>query len=412
MNCATFVRKPGRVAIRVVRAWQKARDCSPEEGQLAAIKLGRIFGIEIRLHFSWVVIFFLVGYSLSFFYFPGRYPELPRAVLIMMGLAATSLFFASILLHEISHSVVARRNGIPIRFITLFVFGGVSSISKEPDNPQIETTMAAAGPATSILLGIVFAAVTIVARAAGAGDAFTGVTGYLAFINVLLGVFNLVPGFPLDGGRLLRAAIWRRTGSIQRATRVATNCGRGFAYLLIGGGLVLILVGGTRLLVNGLWFVFIGLFLDQAARGSYRQVVVSQALSDIPVRDIMTPNPTTIPADISLRQAVDGYFLPHKYGGFPVVDEDEPIGMISLADVRDVPVSRWNEVMVSDIMEPLGPNSVVSASTHVTDVLTRLHELETDRLLVVEHDHDVTGIVTNDDVTQYLRVQVALRPAS
>ncbi len=375
---------------------------------MGAIKLGKIFGIEIRLHFSWIIIFFLVGYSLSFFYFPTRYPDLPRATRIVMGLVTTFFFFASILFHEMSHSIVARRNGIPIRFITLFIFGGVSSISKEPDTPAIEFKMAAAGPGSSLLLGIAFAVLYAAGRQLGAGDAFTGVVGYLAFINVLLAVFNLVPGFPLDGGRLFRAIIWGITGSIQRATKIASDFGRGFAFFLIAGGLAIALFVPDGLL-NGLWFIFIGWFLEQAARGSYQQTVVQQALSHVLVREIMTPEPMTIPAELSLRRAVDEYFLTHKHSGFPVVRDEQAVGVISLEDVRGVPSDRWDDVTVEEAMEDLGPESVVRADAHVADLLTRLHSRETDRLLVVDNDHHVTGIVTNDDVARYIRVQVALR---
>ncbi len=373
---------------------------------MGAIRLGKIFGIEVRLHFSWVIIFFLVGYTLSFFYFPEQYEGLPQSTYITMGLITTFFFFASILFHEMSHSLVARRNGIPIRFITLFVFGGVSSIAKEPDSPNVELKMAAAGPAASLFLGVFFGAVGVVAAVAGAGAPITGVAAYLAFINVLLAAFNLVPGFPLDGGRLLRALIWKLTGSIQRATKIAADFGRGVAVLLIAGGLFLVL---TNYLINGLWFIFIGWFLDQAARGSYQQVVVSQALSRVLVRDLMTPDPVTMPDDLTLRRAVDEYFLVHKHSGFPVTRNEEPVGVISLSDIRHVPQGEWDTIRVSQVMEPLGHGAVVEADNHVTDLLTRLHDRETDRLLVVDRNHHIAGIVTNDDIARYLRVQVALR---
>ncbi|RJQ54970.1 MAG: CBS domain-containing protein [Actinobacteria bacterium] len=370
------------------------------------IRLGKILGIEIRLHFSWVIIFFLVGYSLSFFYYPTTYPRLSRSTHLGMGLVTTFFFFASILVHELSHSIVARRNGLPIRFITLFIFGGVSSISKEPDDANTEIKMAFAGPATSLLLGAGFGALWILGMQVGIGDAVTGVVGYLALINVALGVFNLMPGFPLDGGRLLRAGAWKITGNIERATKIAAGFGRGLAFLLIAGGLVLAL--GTPYLPNGLWLIFIGWFLDQAARSSYQQVIITQALQHVLVRDIMTKDPLTIPADISVREAVDRYFLAHKYGGFPVVRDGEPIGVVSLADLREVPPAEWDTKTVAEAMAPLGPDTVVSAETHVADLLSCLHSRKCDRLLVLE-DHRVEGIVTNDDVAQYLRVQTALR---
>lgn len=373
---------------------------------MGAIKLGKIFGIEIRLHFSWVIIFFLVGYSLSFFYFPEQYKGLPQATYLLMGMITTFLFFGSILFHEMSHSLVARRNGLPIRFITLFIFGGVSTISKEPDNPNVELKMAAAGPASSIVLSILFGLVGVVGGLVGASVPFTAVAVYLAGINMLLALFNLVPGFPLDGGRLLRALLWKFTGSIQRATKIAADIGRGFAFALIAGGLLLVFAGYVA---NGLWFIFIGWFLEQAARGSYQQVVVGQALSRVLVRDVMTPEPVTIPAEMSLRQAVDEYFLTHRHSGFPVMKNDGPVGVVSLSDIRDVPRGDWETVTVEQTMEPLGRSAIVEADAHVTDLLTRLHDRETDRLLVVDRAQHVVGIVTNDDITRYLRVQVALQ---
>jgi len=237
-----------------------------------AFSLGKVFGIEFRLHYTWFVIFILVTVSLVF-------PHWLSPLYWIMAIAASLLFFASVLAHELAHSLVGRANGIPVKSITLFIFGGVALMTREATRPNAELKMAAAGPACSLAIGGLFALIWLVTR--GVATSVAEMAGWLAVINIALAVFNMIPGFPLDGGRIFRAILWRATGNYQRSTLLATWVGRGVAYLFILGGILIILLHPFGLSwFDGVWLAFIGWFLGNAASASYRQAQWPETATD------------------------------------------------------------------------------------------------------------------------------------
>ncbi|MGJ3253631.1 MAG: site-2 protease family protein, partial [Elainellaceae cyanobacterium] len=275
---------------------------------MRGFKLGSILGFEIRIDLSWLLIFSLILWTLTANLFPANYPGLSESTYIIMGVTGTILFFVSLVIHELSHSVVARAKGIPVEGITLFAFGGVSRTRMDAESPGDEFQIAGIGPLTSLILAGVSALVWYLGRNAGLGVAILGVAAYLAWINTLLAVFNLLPGFPLDGGRLFRSIVWRFTNNLKTATRVASIGGRVLGYGLIFFGFWQLFSPGPNL-IGGLWLVLIGWFLNNAAEVSYQDLVVRMALEGLRVRDVMTLEPETIPSSLNLQELVDQYFF-------------------------------------------------------------------------------------------------------
>lgn len=369
--------------------------------QMRDIRLGKIFGIEIDISYSWFFIFALVTVTLAFGLFPASFPRQSIAVNVGLGFFTSAIFFASLLFHELSHSLVANRNKIPIERITLFIFGGMSQMTKEPASPGAEFKMAIAGPASSFLLAVVFYGVFVGARAAQLPSPFWGPFIWLAEINFLLAVFNLAPGFPLDGGRVLRAVVWSATGNLERATRAAARVGEGVAFLLMAGGLVLFVYGG----IGGIWLILIGWFLYQAAEGSYRQMVVQQSLADVAVKDIMTGPVQTVDPRIPLDELVNEYFLKFRYGRFPVAEDGTLLGVVTLHDVKEVPRERWRDVPVGRIVEPLGDEMLVHPGDEASEALAKMAQGDIGHLLVVDQEAHLVGIVTRTDLIRLIRMK-------
>jgi Zn-dependent protease/predicted transcriptional regulator len=308
------------------------------------------------------------------------------------------LFFGSVLVHELAHAVVSQARGIRVQDITLFLFGGATRARVESRGPGDEFLIALVGPLTSGILAAVFGIV-----AGLGGDALSrplvGTLGYLAWTNLLLAGFNLVPGFPLDGGRLLRSAIWKATGSLGRATRVASVAGQVVGWLLVAGGVASLLSGN---LAGGIWFAFIGWFLVQAARSSYQELQLRDMLRGVEAEDVMAGDLVRIPPDLSLQDAVDDYFLRYDHGAFPVEEQGRTIGLLTLRGVRRVPQEQWPTRRVRDHMVPLGDQVVVAPDARMDDVLDKLQDGEAGRVLVVQ-DGEVVGIITPSDLTRWLR---------
>lgn len=366
---------------------------------MGSFRLGSILGFEIRIDYSWFVIVLLILWTLSFGVFPVAYPGLPRGVYLAMGAAGTILFFMSLLGHELSHSLVARGKGIPVEGITLFIFGGMARTRMEAESPGDEFVIAGVGPLTSVALGGLFALLAWAGERAQVSVAFTGVAAYLAEINVALAVFNLLPGFPLDGGRLLRSALWKFTGNLERATRWATNGGMWIGYAVAAFGIYQVFAGN---LTGGMWLVFIGWFLRNAAMASYRQFRLQSALEDVPARDLMTRAPETVPASLSLRDLVSSRFLHRRFQGYPVTDpEGHAAGIVTLHQVRDVPEAEWDRRTVADVMTPADALVVRPEDSMIT-VLERMQTSPAHRVLVTR-DGVVEGIVTPSDVAGWLK---------
>ena len=366
-------------------------------------RVGRIAGIEVRVDSSWVVIALLITYSM-YLRFSVLYQELSGVGAVGLGILATVLFFGSVLVHELAHALVAQARGIRVQDITLFLFGGATRARVESRGPGDEFIIALVGPLTSGLLAALFGII-----AGLGGDVLSrplaGTFSYLAWTNLLLAAFNLVPGFPLDGGRLLRSAIWRATGSLSRATRIAAVSGQAVGWLLVAGGVAFLLAGD---LAGGIWFAFIGWFLVQAARSSYQELQLQQLLRGVEAEEVMAGDLVRIPPELSLQDAVDDYFMRYDHGAFPVEEQRRTIGLLTLRGVRRVPREQWPTRRVRDHMVPLGDQVVVAPDARMDDVLGKLQDGEAGRVLVVQ-DGEVVGIITPSDLARWLRRSRALQ---
>jgi Zn-dependent protease/CBS domain-containing protein len=363
---------------------------------VGALQIARILGIPIYVHYTWLIVFGLVSWSLAAGYFPALYPDLPAATYWIKGVAAALLLFASVLIHELGHSIVALRHGIGIASITLFIFGGVARLENQPPTARIELEIALAGPLASLLLAGLFA----LATAGGWGTSESlAVTSYLGRINLLLALFNLVPALPLDGGRVLRALLWRQTDRV-RATRIASGVGTFFAYLLMAVGF-LVLVRAREL--TGLWYVFLGWFLKEGAESGYQQAKIDQALSGVRVRDLAVRDCRALPAGASLDEAVREAFLRFGYGGFPVEEGGRVIGLLSLADVKSMPREEWERTPVRAAMQPLSEKLSVREDDEVLPALAKMAASGLGRLLVLDANGSCTGLLTHRDVLRRLR---------
>src|SRR5918999_3748613 len=299
-------------------------------------RVGRIAGIEVRIDSSWVVIALLITYSL-YLRASVLYPELSGGGAAGLAVVSAVLFFGSVLVHELAHALVAQARGIRVQDITLFLFGGATRAKVDSRGPGDEFLIAVVGPLTSALLAGLFGIVAGLGRDLLSAP-LAGTLGYLAWTNLLLAGFNLVPGFPLDGGRLLRSAIWKTTGSLARATRIASLAGQGVGWLLVAAGVASLLAGD---LAGGIWFAFIGWFLVQAARSSYQDLQLQQLLAGVEAEDVMAAGLVRIPPELSLQDAVDDYFMRYDHGAFPVDEHGQTVGLLTLRGVRRVPREQW-----------------------------------------------------------------------
>lgn len=372
------------------------------------IELFKLSGVEVVIDYSWLVIFVLVLWGLSAGYFPQQYPGHPAQSYWIVGFFATLLFFASVLIHELSHAWVANSLGENVNRITLFIFGGMAHLSGEPESPKVEFEVAGIGPLTSLVLGAVFWGVYQAVPSDPAFVLWRSVFRYLAYVNVALALFNLLPGFPLDGGRLLRALLWWRSGNLTKATAQAANWGQGIAFGVITLGAFEIFGGA---LIGGLWLIFIGLFLRSAALSSYQHVIVDQMLGRLHIRDIMVTNPVSLPPDLTVSEAIDRYFLHYGYGGFPVAGDGQVLGLLSLPQVRDCPAGDRSSRRVRDIMRPLNDQIEIPLSTTVAEALRRMSEADAGRLVVMEGSR-LAGLITRSGITHYVQIQMMLGQGS
>ena len=364
-------------------------------GGAGSLRVARVLGIPIYVHFSWIVVFALFAWTLATNYFPDRYPELAATSHWARGLVASLLFFASVLLHELGHSLVAIRAGIAIESITLFIFGGVARLSSEPRDGRTEFKIAAAGPLVSVGLAALFFGV---GQSGLLGDgASAAVARWLAAVNVAVAVFNLVPAFPLDGGRLLRGVLWRPLGKL-RATRMAAGAGTFFAYFLILSGAINMLRGAA---VTGIWYVLLGWFLKEAAVSAYRQVRLDDALEGLAVSDVMIRDVKTIPADLPLAEAVREHFGRTGFGAYPVVRGDAVVGLLCLRDVLQQPHEERQVTSVQAAMVPLTAQLTAHPDEPVIETVGRLGSSTAGRLIVMENGRMV-GLVTLRAVLRWL----------
>ncbi len=359
-----------------------------------SIKIFNVYDIQISIDYTWFIIFFLVAWTLAYGYFPATIPELERPIYILMGGVSSILLFCCVLVHELSHSLVANRNGMEVKEITLFIFGGVARLSKEPEDPKAELKVALAGPLSSGVLALCFWGLKEGLNALAVFPVLSAVSGYLALVNIILVVFNIIPGFPLDGGRVLRAIWWLKTGDLQGATRVTSNVGKGFSLLLIIFGVFQIFAGN---MIGGLWAVFIGLFLQQAASSGYREVVIKIGLEGIRVGDFMTRKVITVKPEFTIQMVVDEYFLRYHVVSFPVVSSSGVVGLLTFDAVRALRKEDWVTTQVKDIMEPLSQEVVLGKDDTARDALSKMISLGTGRLLVMDKGM-LVGIISRRDI--------------
>jgi Zn-dependent protease/CBS domain-containing protein len=379
--------------------------------------IGRLFGINISVDWSWLVIFSLVTWSLG----SGLgqvHGEWSRGTVWGVAVAAALLFFTSVLAHELAHSLFARSRGIPVRVITLFLFGGVSNIEKQPDSPREEFLMAILGPVTSLVIGALLLTVTgLVAgplrggatdpmQAARSLGPITTILYWLGSINIILGIFNLVPGFPLDGGRVLRSILWALIGDLRRATRIASWAGQGIGLLFIFSGISMAF--GARLPffgtgIGGLWLAFIGWFLHSAATQSYRQVVVRDILGGVPAGQIALSDPPTVPADARVSQLVHDYIMRTDDHAFGVVEGGSFVGLVTLGDVRGLSRNAWDDAQVREIMTPAAELLTVEPDEDAAEALTKLAQRDVRQLPVVREGH-LVGLLRRRDIVRWLHL--------
>ena len=364
------------------------------------VQIARVIGIPIYLHFSWLIIFGLIAWTLSTGYFPAQSPDLPASSYWAKGLVASLLFFVSILLHELGHAFVARRQGLRTLSITLFVFGGVAQLEKDPKDGRAEFWMAAAGPVASLALAGLF---YTLANLPLVGASAAAVAKYLALINLMLALFNLVPAFPMDGGRLLRGALWGPLGKA-RATRIASGAGTLFAFLLIFAGVFSLLRGDS---LGGLWYILIGWFIKDASLSSYHQVRLDEALRGVTVRDAMVQAVATIPGSGSVAEAAREYFMRTGFGSYPVTRGEAVVGLLCLKDVLRLSAEEREATSVQGAMRPLTDALVTDPDVPLPEAIARMAQAGTARLLVM-HGERLAGLLTMNGVIRRLKVREEL----
>jgi Zn-dependent protease len=356
--------------------------------------IGRFGGVEVRLHWSLLAVFALIAWSLAEGVFPSQNPGLSHGTYIAMAIVAAVLFLASILLHELGHSLVARREGIEVDSITLWLFGGVSQFKGRFKSAGDEFRVS--GPLVSIVLGVLFVLIAL----AQLPSSVDGVAAWLGYINLTLAVFNLLPASPLDGGRVLHAALWRAKGDFAWATRVASEIGQGFGYLFIALGLAMFIFQGS---FSGAWLAFIGWYLLQGARAEARYVATEQALEGLRVSDLMVRDPVIVDADSTIGRLMDDVAWSHRFTTYPVIDGGRPVGLLTLASVAAVPRSDWDTRRVRDTMIPLDQVPLLTEDEKAVDALAELSAPRANRGLVVDNGH-LAGLLSITDLARALEV--------
>jgi len=348
------------------------------------------------------LVFLLIAWSLAEGYLPVAYPGLGAATYWTIGAVSALLLFISVLLHELSHSYIAKKNGLPIARITLFFFGGVSEMSEEPKDAGLEVRMALAGPLTSFAIAGVLGALWYVSRLVSAPVPIIAILGYNAVINVALGAFNLIPAIPLDGGRVLRGSLWGRSKNMMTATRNATRVSEALSLIMIAAGLLLVVA--TADIFNGLWIIFLGWFIRSGAETSLKQTEMTEALHGISVGDIMTRDLLTVSPDISVQKLVTDYFLIHPHGGYPVVRNDKLEGVVTMSSVRSIPAEKREMETVAQAMVPYERIVTISPNASAAEALQKIAEKNIGRLLVTDGDK-ILGMITRGDLMKTIRTR-------
>jgi len=368
------------------------------------VNLFRLLDFQVRIDLSWIIIAILIIWSLTKGVFPSYYTGLSSRAYWAMGIAGGLGLFLSIIFHELSHSIVARKYGIPMKGITLFIFGGVAEMSDEPPSARAEFLMAIAGPLASILIGVLFYAVYLIGTASAWPKPLNGVLGYLGVINGLLAGFNLMPAFPLDGGRVLRSILWGAKGNLRWATWISSRIGSGFGFVLIGVGVIRVLFGNF---IGGMWLFLIGMFLQGAARASYQQVLTRGALIGEPVWRFMRADPVTVPPWISIEQLVADYIYRYHYKMFPVVESEKLLGCVTTSQVKEIPREQWDDITVGEIVLKCSPQNTIGSDEDAIRALSIMRANGSSRLMVVRGDR-LVGVIALKDMLGFLSLKAEL----
>jgi Zn-dependent protease len=368
------------------------------------VNLFRLLDFQVRIDLSWIIIAILVIWSLTKGLFPSYYQGLSAGAYWAMGIAGGLGLFLSIIFHELSHSIVARKYGIPMKGITLFIFGGVAEMSDEPPSARAEFLMAIAGPLASILIGVLFYAVYLIGTASAWPKPLNGVLGYLGVINGLLAGFNLMPAFPLDGGRVLRSILWGAKGNLRWATWISSRIGSGFGFVLIGVGVIRVLFGNF---IGGMWLFLIGMFLQGTARASYQQVLTRGALIGEPVWRFMRPDPVTVPPWISIEHLVADYIYRYHYKMFPVVESEKLLGCVTTSQVKEIPREQWRDTKVGEIAQECSPQNTIGSDEDAMRALSIMRANGSSRLMVVRGDR-LVGVIALKDMLGFLSLKAEL----
>jgi len=369
-----------------------------------SIKLFKLFGFEVKIDLSWIFIAVLITWSLAKGYFPFRYKDLSIQTYWLMGAVGAIGLFASIIFHELSHSLVARRFGIPMKGITLFIFGGVSEMTEEPPNAKSEFWMAVMGPLSSVVLGIIFYGLYSQAVRINSSVPVTATLHYLAGLNALLAVFNLLPAFPLDGGRVLRSILWSLKKKFRWATRVASGVGSTFGFLMILLGLFNVITGNF---IGGIWWFLIGMFLQSSAKMSYQQVVIRKALEGEMVQRFMVSDPMTVQPSMTIKQLVEDYIYKYHLKMFPVVDSDKLLGCVSTKQVQETSREEWDQKTVKELAIQCSTENTIGPQADAMEALSKMNRTGSSRLIVVEGNHAI-GMITMKDMLKFLSLKVEL----
>jgi Zn-dependent protease len=357
------------------------------------IEIGRVAGIRIAIHWSWLVVFALITWTLADSAFPSQNPGLSDSTYVAMAVAAAILFFTSLLLHELGHALQAQREGVEIDGITLWLFGGVARFKGMFQSAGAEFRIAIAGPIVSLAIGVAF---VLAAWALSPPEALDGIAAWLGFINLLLLAFNMLPAFPLDGGRVLRSALWARSGDLAAATRMAGRISRGFAYLLIAAGLAELVFLGS---FGGIWLAILGWFLLQASAGEARAIFAAQALGGLRVRDLMVRDPATARENMSIGRFMDDVMRSRRFTTYPVVDNGRAVGLLPFRCVAEIPRREWDERVVGDCMLRLEQVPVLTPDERMLDALEKLNASDVNRALVVD-DGRLVGLLSATDLAR------------
>ncbi len=368
------------------------------------ITIFKLFGFEVKLDLSWLILGLLITWTLAKGLFPNFHEGLSTSTYWIMGVAGAIGLLFSIVFHELWHSLIARRFGLPMKGITLFIFGGVAEMTEEPPSPKAEFFMAVAGPLSSIVLGFLLFGVVFLGETAGWDKPFLGVIDYLAWINLILAGFNLIPAFPLDGGRVLRSILWGWKDDIRWATNVASKIGSGFGFVLIILGVLEAISGNF---IGGAWMFLIGMFIRGASQMSYQQIVIRRALEGEKVSRFMASEPVTVPPSTNLNDLIEDYIYEYHYKMYPVVENGKLIGCVELNHVKEIPKEERSGKTVEDIMKSCSADNTVSPDEDAVKALSIMKQKNRSRLMVVDNDK-LIGVVALKDMLEFLNIKVDL----